>query len=450
MKWIFKFLIMFSSINFVFAQNWLPIDTAKVYNYITDSSNYITRSIATTQNGDTTFFETIVDSINNSDTLFLNQPDFFGYFMLNENDSVYTFYGRDTFILKPLKNIGENWQYSNSKVASIINITTQNFGSTTDSIKIIWLGNTDTLVLSKNYGIVNFQDFVKEKTYKQCGIDNVYGNENLYYDDIFDFNVGDIFQYKESSLSYGSQSRNYRREKILNYTVFQDTITITKEVFSKNWNSIYGLEETVISIDTVNYSYTSFDIDYRHIAGQFIGNEIINKVVYDTIYGTEMKNYIPFFEQIDSNKYIPYDPYSITNAGYFKTTTHYAKGFGRIIQQGETLDYSYEERLIGYYKGIDTVGTIYNDDFYTSIKDVALENMGVSFYPNPTKNQLFIVNKENQELYISLSNTLGQEVYNANINENHSINTQYFNKGIYILKVCTKQGICGTDKVMNE
>lgn len=67
-----------------------------------------------------------------------------------------------------------------------------------------------------------------------------------------------------------------------------------------------------------------------------------------------------------------------------------------------------------------------------------------------TQNQLSIKNEENKTLNIRLINAFGQEVYNTIINESHTINTQSFSKGIYFLMACTKQGSCGTDKVLIE
>ncbi|MEZ4917266.1 MAG: hypothetical protein R2836_09825 [Chitinophagales bacterium] len=358
-------------------------------------------------------------NISQSDTFLLKRPDFFGYFMFNQFDTSFIFYGYDTITIKPHKDIGESWSYTSNITATVYDKDLQLIGTQQDSIKIIVLSNYDTLLLSKSYGIIKYPYLYKNKTYIQVGIDNLYGIQNITFWNVFDFNIGDIFQYYESQgdADYISNYNYFKRIHIIDKTIlingYRYIVNIKLKTEHETFYQGYHHTETIYNEyeDTIFYYIENdsllnkptgswFNIDFNYYP-----NSILIASFYDLDeLGTLKKiidippslgNFYPysgFLIPINQNQCILQD---------FERRIEYGLNIGMVLNKGAFFESGFTKELIGYYKGIDTVGTIYNDDFYTSIKNVALENIGISFYPNPTQN-LFIVNKENQELNISL------------------------------------------------
>jgi hypothetical protein len=178
----------------LFGQNWLPIDTAKDYNYTLNGEDLIMRTISTTAINDTTFFETILDTCHTCNYFYsIKKPDFLGFYMLNDNDSIFTFVGRETFVLKPLLQPGESWLYNNIDSAKINSVEERLFDGINDSVKVVTINNSDTLILSKSFGIIEFPEKLRSNQHRQIGIEDVYGEQEIDFWDIYNFNVGDIF-----------------------------------------------------------------------------------------------------------------------------------------------------------------------------------------------------------------------------------------------------------------
>jgi hypothetical protein len=90
----------------------------------------------------------------------------------------------------------------------------------------------------------------------------------------------------------------------------------------------------------------------------------------------------------------------------------------------------------------------------TSINDVFLSEFLV--YPNPNNGEfnLEIETKNSTDIVVSISNTLGQEVYNRELSNvtqfKSSIDVSYLQTGIYILQLHDNEGVIATEKLIVE
>ena len=78
--------------------------------------------------------------------------------MVKKSAGLYIFQDTSEFEIKPLLNLGEMWTYdAENNIEAIISFVgeTEFFGIS-DSIKNISLSNGKTIVISKNYGILQF------------------------------------------------------------------------------------------------------------------------------------------------------------------------------------------------------------------------------------------------------------------------------------------------------
>ena len=74
---------------------------------------------------------------------------------------------------------------------------------------------------------------------------------------------------------------------------------------------------------------------------------------------------------------------------------------------------------------------------------------GFSIYPNPTSNELFIVNQENTKSYFEILNAIGQVIYQGVVTDKTKVETSHFAPGVYVVKLENEKGV-GYQKVVKE
>jgi len=81
----------------------------------------------------------------------------------------------------------------------------------------------------------------------------------------------------------------------------------------------------------------------------------------------------------------------------------------------------------------------YNDDETTTVAEV-MEN-AINLFPNPARNQVNITSGSNI-MEVAVYNVAGQQVYrHTPENQNHIINLNDFNNGIYMVRILTPEGL---------
>jgi hypothetical protein len=455
------------------AQNWLPIDSAKSYNFTINNGTLIVKTIKAQLSNDTTFFETIIDSCYTCsynqpiDTVFLqNQADFLGFYMINDFDSVFTFFGRDTFQIKTNKNVGDSWLFNHNTTATVIFKGEKLIGGISDSVISVWLGNTDTLELSKNYGILQIPNLKKNISYHQIGIENTYGAQNLTFWEVYDFNIGDVFQYLNG---YGDANINpygvntYSKIKVLNKEIKAWGYEYYCEIKNKrsyHTNTMGGYQQVsdfYQYYDTLIFENNDsiFNINTGYWASYFYQN--INNTIYlGASYYTDGNNvltktyfipeYLGYFE--DYYGFIVCPSYCYLE--FLHRKIEYKKGLGKTKDNGAFFEHGFSNELIGYSKEGETFGLVHADEFYVSIKEKTLAENLIQFYPNPVNEYLQIDLQSNQQISISILDLYGKIVLRQDVSLNQKIYIGKLEKGLYIIQACNEENACLQEKILVE
>jgi len=492
-KKIILFFLIFLSFN-LYSQNWNLINQILKYNYSLDTSSSYNTTILTdsiyTNNGDTTFYlnRIVTDcstcqNTSQNNYLLYNQPTFLQRKVIKHNN-IYNFCDTASFTIITNACIGSNWLFDtlHNVTAQIINVSTALVLGTNDSIKTIRLSTNDTIIISKNFGIVKFQSGSSQ--YSLIGVEGPSNIASTYINhgfvvpkfmDFFSFNVGDVFQYDELymgyGMSYGGSERIYK-VTILNKIIQNDSILYNVHINGQSWNigsignpygySNFNYNSTILYIDTIgnlanalnNQLFVEpFDIGNGNgIMGHYTqaivstnNTGLIEKSCgFDIIYPYKA----PFYE-IDTNSINLLHSISFGVNSYLRTVK---VGLGQTALDIGYFEGSYSKDLIGYVKNGDTAGTVYSD-FQTNIKNSS-SNKTVQLYPNPTTGLIkigFSNFSYNSEKQILINDISGRKLKEIKTKENSlEVNISNFEKGVYYFVIKENNLFIETKIVINQ
>lgn len=395
-----------------FGQNWTILPTENKLNFLEDGQDIIQNTIwvdSTTTNGVTTthHLNRVVTCENPPTDCLRNQAGLLGKEIIVENGQ-YHFGVNGNLTILPDAPVGTTWLYNSidNITAEVIAIEEMNVLGTIDSVKTIALSNLETILLSKQWGMLSYP--ADAANYTTVGVDDLDLGETVPdFFDIYDFEVGDIFYYRSNSSSSqqgsgqgGSETRSKR--EILSKTVFPDRIEYEARILSQT-ESWFSLPPTISFYDDV----VTITFDY---SPELIAN----------LYHRDLLVY-------DDEDYTPNGPFwAIMNTSkdeqgrYTKSvgvqgdwSPDYGGGFvinpsTETLQEelgpeefrltykeglGETkFIYSFFEvgagrELIGYIKDGLEVGEIIPDDELTSVDELTSPNAFV-LYPNPARDYI--------------------------------------------------------------
>lgn len=435
----------------LFAQNWSPILVNEKMNYQHSDSSYISHTIwvdsAFAIEADSIFYlnRIVKDVPDNPEIVLRNQPQFLMEFMVKQIYGIYSFhYPYDYFISTGLP-VGASWTFdlTNNIDAEITAYIVEEIFGVMDSVEVISLSDGSEILLSKNFGILKFPDFENGGYYELVGIQNTeYGESVPDFWDIFDFEVGDVFQYTGSVGGGGSMYIDYYTQKytITSKTVDQYQYNYNYEGIRKGliwdignpWNS-YGYSELIsgefIYTDSLSaktnyfngelmwidesYNPISFD-DHTYARTRYYSDSIGEKTKqYGFIYNSDLFEVgeVLAIPDTDSDTLLRFTDWSSSG-------TEGVIGMSIKERLGITCYIAYyfedwnEYYLEGYIKDGDTVGTITPDSLLlTKISDPKTITKNWIVYPNPTKDWLYIKQSNPNYTYnIELRNLYGQLV----------------------------------------
>lgn len=482
MKKIF-FLFLLTLPFGLYSQNWSLINHNYSYHYSENSSGLYSTTIKTdsisVNGGDTIFYlNRIITNCNSCPTttsnyyLRYNQPSFLQRNVLKSNNT-FVFLDTTSYVIHPNDNVGSSWTFDsiNSISAQIIstNVSTI-FGSTIDSVKYILLSNLDTIIVSKNFGIIQFQINNISPKYKLIGINssslNIGFTMPMFFD-FYDFNVGDVFQYHEYFYAYGSimqGNENYTKITILNKTIIGDTIKYGVHSNRKQWQlgSIFNPYNTTIIDNNGNIQYINSQNDLSNAynnkfqveAGGFENYVTAAKVSYEgSLLNTKSCSdniipQVPFFS-IDTNS----TDLLMGYAGYpvDAYNRELKMGLGQVSLEISFFEATYYKYLIGYIKNGVTTGTVYVDFVGTQDNYFSAD---VKAYPNPSKDNVtieFNTINYNSEKTIVINDVSGRKIKEFHTKkEKLEIDISILEKGIYFFEIKENEFLLGTKKILKE
>lgn len=462
------------------SQNWDLFSANNIYNYKSNKETYYSVKIDSTienvsyLNKHVIFCDTCKANLGTSSNSILIPCDscyyskinsiFFNANTITDNFSYHKISGKNNCYLpkNPSLYVPFIFDSLNNISGILISKSIIFCNGSTDSAKTYILGLNDTLIISKNHGIykmpVNYND--REQYLIQTGIKGV-TNSGLNFpgfNEIYNFNVGDVFQYKwKYNIFYTSPpiySNGIKKIKVLTKKVLPDTIIYTFDIVeNKNYlvgvsgnftftSSQYTAEEYFI--DSTKHSARPLPgefISYNHflhwqLNDNFLGNIVIGFV--DTLgnggkyfgipkCGDVYKNELGSLWQLDS---LP-DKY-LKNADEMIYTKVFKEGLGETEHSYRYGERYYTHCLIGYSRSGIACGTIYSDEnILLNVEKNSAGNFRV--FPNPANNYIIINNNERINGTIKIFNIFGELILSQKVDKAYeiSINTCKFANGFY-------------------
>lgn len=493
MKRLFTFLLLASSVV-SFAQNWSPILVNEKMNYQHSDSSYISHTIwvdtIDVTGTDTTFFlnKIVTDHPNDPSKVLRNQPQFLYTAMIRLDDGYYHFADPGFYILQTHATINDTWMFDldNNTTAEVTQLTELIIFDVPDSVKIISLSDGNEIQLSKNFGLLKFPDFENGGNFELVGIQGTeYGESVPGFWEIFDFEVGDVFQYVGvvgggGVMYIDSYTKKYT---IVSKSVESGLISYLYEGYIKGliwdignpWNS-YGYSDIIsgeLVYTVANDLYSNlFPSELTEVVDSWCWLSFDNssnarcKYYLDTIQ-TKTKQigftYNEDFYEIGELLAIP-NEYNDTLLRYTNWSFETEGVIGMTLKEklgiSTYIAYYFEDedhyQLEGYIKDEDTVGIITPDSIlFTKIKLNSYNQRIVNLYPNPTEKYLYIKISNPNSTYsydIELRNLQGQLVKNEkDIQSSHyTLNVADLKAGMYFYIIREKEEVVQQGKVIKK
>jgi hypothetical protein len=444
---IWVFIIIFFLLNSFAgkAHNWIPYNHLNICNYATSNSFADIYTIKTDSfkviNSDTLFYlNKIVDNIYYNTPIKYKPQFLLSNVQVKNNCMIF----KDTieYIFKIDAQIGDSWIFDSIRniKAKVVSMELDTFFGQNDSSKYIVLSTEDTIVLSKNYGIISFNIPYLKLKYKLIGIENLdLGFKIPDFFDFFNFNVGDLFEYKkyiEYLRPNGHTTSEYNG--IYKYEI------LSKE---KNENEIKYI---------VNYSLKDSDIYNSYYCGEWCENSYNSFKKITTIYFRKndflfLNNYNnqgfqkegtyidSFFMQkisfsVNDSLNIKLKKYKLFDFER-SVSTSYGVGFGLIHQDSSyrrSGDIIIKIDLTGCQKNDKVYGIIHDDSYFTGNKENK-EKASVEIYPNPISDYLEVCsNNHFENATVRITNINGCIVFSKQIKGNSNrIDLTILKPGVY-------------------
>jgi hypothetical protein len=406
-------------------QQWRPLTSNEKFNFRIDSAGYISNSIwvdsIKIENGDSVFYlnrivtrcDTCTNGNGSDNWRLCNQPQFLKKKIILKTGGLYIFQEPGKYYLKTLAPLNASWVFDSvaNITAQVVDKSYELIFNVYDSIKTIHLSNGDTILLSKNHGIFKFPDLKFGQHYHLEGIEgrNV-GIVIPKFADFFNFNVGDVFQYRSEYRYFGVPPYGgggiYKvtinsRDSSSGYYNYEAT------VIGCNWPEymgVHGDSSHYYEIDTLIYqdSITHFCNYYplQILEDQFDINSIGPNSSYLNLTkgsdelvkkscGTNNPNDLNFLF-IHGSYMTPPLLFEILVPQFAFIIREYKTGLGLTRDYSMIFESEGDNELIGYVKNGDTVGTVYPDDvILESIKEKDNKNQ-CKVFPNPARDKVFI------------------------------------------------------------
>lgn len=503
----FRFIILFLlALTFsVTAQNWNAFNKEYRYNYIYDYNALVTNVLFTdsvkTIGSDTIYYmnrigvecsgscPTITTAITTTATVIVpNMPQFLQKTIIKTANGIIQLKDTGNWVIKPTCTLTETWMFDSvsSKTAQCVNISTLTIFSVVDSVKTIIADGTDTILLSKQFGLIQFPNmYGKNKYYRLTGIENassydqtaLYGYKVPNAWDFYNYDIGDKFcrqgsnQWVAGASNAGGSSWN--RETIILNKTFQPGVGFSYTVTENQQTSSWTLTNAGTTSSS-SFTSTTSVLNYT----------LNSKLTENVMYPGQIIQYLPNFQPNDHINIIKYgtDNYgkfykyhgppcnTYTNAALPNANTYisFKKNSGYLVPDSYPYTGCFGVNLgvVGYYlstfaswgrecmtcavKG----GTLYlgAETNLVGISENKLLEKNIFIYPNPTSQNITIESNGMTFDLIEVCNVLGQKILSKeleNLTKSELILTE-LNAGIYFLKVYSKGKQIKVEKIIKE
>jgi len=465
-------LFILLSSQLLLSQNWQPITSGTVYNYQIDTAEIITNTIkidsVNSIDNDSVFYLnrifTPCDTCENSNYALKNQPQFLMRQMRKKSDSLFIFQDTSEFIIMPLQKTGQSWIYDIEKniTATILNEQSTVIFGINDSVKNINLSNGKNIIISKNFGIIQFPA-VTENYFQLIGVEGnkQFGIKMPNFWDFLNYEVGDILQRQNYSESWGTKDYdgyfNIKKYTIKTKQIINDTVkygiegwneTVTVGDIGNSYTISSRFTDTIIYVDSVSHFTNKLNAETVDIIGFLYPDwnmSLYAKINFsqsnslcEKSCGSEDMNIRTLFQVSEIH------PDLLHNTEFFgpdQLIYKYVEGMG-LYYKMMWFESAGGDFFMGKIHNGITTGVVYSDAYFEHHSDIMkIDNQQIKIFPNPASigQKIYIKTKSEIETYV-LYNITGQQVLSGNYNPN-GILLKNLNSGIFILELKAKTGI---------
>jgi hypothetical protein len=465
MKTIYPLLLLSIS-TLSFSQNWNLVNQNKTVFFQHSDSTSITNTIvidSTLMNGTNTnyytgyafkYCDTCQGFSNQTPIIYRYAKELLGFTI--EEDVLNNQYKLDNNAVQQHSQLNDNWVFNTNLNATLVNTTEQLILGVLDSIKIIQLSNTDTIIISKNNGVVRYPDFENTgKHYEMVGYhegQNSFGEYLPNFWSTYNFNVGNSYSYLSHTVDSEYYSETKRTIKILSKTIIGDSITLTvknlaytvinysgyypdtppysykhyynatESTYATNYinrvENCFGISKTYTTPQNLFYPTGTLTSEYpENVNYQFIGSRTINSSTFG-----KLKRGVYLSEYNDSL-------FSVTEGMLYGSDLDFGNNIGLTKVDILTFSPTSSDFLTGSIINGDTTGTVYNFPDDLGFEENTIVNT-LEFYPNPANHDITF---KTELAVLEIYSSTGQLVMTIK-KPTPSINISHLKKGLYYLK----------------
>ena len=434
----------------ILGQNWLPISPSDSLNYQFPGDLHVSETVWVDSTGmfgsDTVYYlrqvprlcTTCPPDINGHFPRLKNQAGLLSKEIQMDASGKCLFTDPGIRVLFRLANLNDTWTYDtiNNVQATVSRVYTDLLWGTTDSIKTISLSNSDSILLSKNHGLLRFPD--------ADGVGNaligMHGRDlGILHPTFWDFHamqVGDQWEIDYSSNAGGTWQdyqglRATEKHQVISRTRSGDSLTLVTDItyryqwlfMDQNFTTIYGPVNLGIGQDTLIYvdrpdhllnvfppaltPTTHFYADHMIIPNDAVSN------LNDTLDGNgqtwrEMgygwiRPGLNAYQDVPSNDTLQTHP-GVCN----DLLNRYHLGLGPIEFNLFCFEFGENQTLTAFTHNGDTVGTFTPDSTLLVSEEPVITSLEV--FPNPVHSQLQVVSKGNTPVEFEIVDLQGRSL----------------------------------------
>jgi hypothetical protein len=377
----------------------------------------------------------------------------------------YWFFDTVSFVIHSKASLNQSWLFDTTHniTAQISSIEWQEtFPAVYDSVKTISLSDGREVMLSKNYGILGFPSQNEpEQSFNLIGMKTQTENVGVIppgFWEIFDIEVGDVFQYAgfDGNGGFPPPNSDYytRKVRITSKAVTDSSVTFGQHIIKKHLGLGY------VNVQDMTRSY--YDTP-TFIANQLPGtlydicddDQGFNGMCYQEPYHLfsemhQVRSTLLADVVAIANYSFQDDPLMLVHCeggteimlnvvwefGFFDGNA-YAGGLGQTAKKHNDFEIFDYYQIEGYVKNGDTTGIITPDDVLLAVN----ENPAVakvSLHPNPAAQRVFLNTTE--ETMVWIFDLKGQLMLHQKFDEStNEIDLQNYKPGVYFIKIVTAQ-----------
>jgi hypothetical protein len=410
------------------AQNWAALNPSEQFNYRVDSENIITTVIFPDSFGwagtDSVYYLNRIvtecySCLNSEDTLFMNQPQFLMRRAIVKASGLWNFCDTANIALYTWAAQGATWLLdSNFAVQALVDtVYADSIFAQADSVKRILLSTGDTILLSREHGILVWPDGYGSGMYHRLvGIKGRNLGKLLPgFAGMYDFGVGDIFQVSlgeyecQGPPCYCWDYAHTYKGTVDSVSQWGDTTEVYFHalVVTYGGNGCTGYTSSLgsqtgsfIVVDSANHFVNHYPNQLLSLYQRFFGffdegmavrpfseteNYVVDRCTYHdagngrvgmTAYFTARNGY---YQNLP-----PGSPY-LKNIGWISPDSiGYLEGMGLQYYRWENFESYGFWRCDGYFNGTDTIGFLTPDSLlWIPMGTSSAQSFSVQAYPNP-------------------------------------------------------------------